>query len=341
MRVTFAEHIESGAGHLSLALLGATQRGHLLDLCRQFPFDISSDFGFESRLSTPEAACDFFLLIRKSTEGARLIAGESAVSTLSESLQAQPVWQRLAVLIGRWNDPGSSLHRLIHSFWLEFDYGLDGYNPVPNLFFQLEEDPTGSGGFWRLKTTLDRVYRILFGQVFPRDLAAAVRRCVEALPPDAILFQTGLMIPRPDEAVRLVISRLKPHDLPGFLKAAGWPGEPPVPSDTYLSQFLYAFFDLTIGKEILPSLGTELLFRFGQQPQWDPAWNQVLGMLESDGLLLNEKRDALVGFCGKKSITRIFPTTYYNGINHLKIVTGPGKQPSWKGYFGTMIHRPD
>lgn len=343
MKLTFSEHLRFIGEKLSPDLLGVAERAELLAQCSQYPYNIATDFGFESRLGEPTAVCDFFLLIRKISEGATAISGENQIASLSDHLKNHPFWLRLSVLFREWNHPESFLHHHIHAFWLEFDFRNGKYNELPNIFFQVREDLSEEEcGRWNVQTekALEEIYQLLFGIHFPMKLTNIMRQCVEALPPGAILYQTGFMVPRKTEAIRLVLSRISPVELPGFLIRAGWQGDFDKLHKIlvkYGIRFSYALFDLDIGETLMPGIGIELFFQNNKQPQWEPGWNKVFDQLGSDRLLLKEKRSGLLDFCGKICKTGMIPATYYNGINHLKIVLKPDHDPECKGYFGTMI----
>lgn len=343
MKLTFAEHTSYITSGMDYSMMGEQPRKALEYLCSLFPYGVATEFGFESRLNSHNATCDFFLLIHKSSQGSAMIAGDHPVSNISRQLSDLPFWKMLRLLFREWNNSDSLLHRHIQTIWLEFDYQDNAFNLVPNLFFQVcEEENPHQNKKWdhTMERTLDQIYQILFGTGFPSDIADSMRRCVKALPPGAILFQTGFMVPRKDEAVRLVLSRLKYPDLARYLEQIGWTGDLSGLyriHSRYLSKFLYSFYDLDIGKNILPRFGTELFFMYGKQPQWESAWHDVFDLLQSDRFLTKKKREGLLNWCGKRTLRGLLPVTYYNGINHLKLVTYNGDPPECKGYFGTMI----
>src|SRR3546814_17383943 len=56
--------------------------------------------------------------------------------------------------------------------------------------------------------------------------ADALRAVVDALPPEARLFQLGAMGSRDNAVVRLCANRMTADEIVGWLEAIGWPGEP-------------------------------------------------------------------------------------------------------------------
>jgi len=314
----------------------------LKELCSLFPFDQTRDFGFESRLGEPAAVCDFSFLIGKGTEGAKIFAGKNPLSDLHDSLLADSFWQRIMNLFIAWNTQGNLLAGSLRSIWLEFDYDRISYNRCPNIFFGIIVDQeTGRiAQSEAILSVLDEIYGILFGIPFPNEMAGNLKTAVHALPEHAGLYQTGLMIPRHKEAVRLVLTQINAGRLESYLRDIGWPGDfqkARFLTDRYAGLFDSFACNINIGKEILPYLALEMMFKNLGQPRFNPKWEAALDVLESDKLVTREKREALLSFCGKTKCTFPYPLNYLRGLNHLKIVYKENAPIECKGYFGTMM----
>jgi len=345
MKLSFSDHFSVIRNHISPDLLNTRWAGKIMELCTQFPFDTSTDFGFESRLGNPEAKCDFFLQINKDSEGALMIAGKSNTAGLSPELLADPFWQRISALFAAWTDPTSYLYRKIEMIWLEFDHEENSFNKIPSIFFRIDEDEnTHTPNQWSaMLQVLDEIYQILFGIKYPADIADCLKLCVEALPANTRIYQTGFMIPRKTEALRLILTEMNTGDLLDYLARIHWPGEPEVIAnllERYASKFDYTVFNFHIGKTVLPFLGIEPYFRGMKQPQWEPRWSDFFDLLENDKLLLAPKRQGLIRFCVKINASFPYPKLYLSGINHLKMVYRRGMSHECKAYFGTMMRQP-
>jgi len=322
--------------------MGVDCMNALKELCALFPFDQTRDFGFESRLGEPAAACDFSFLIEKGSEGAKILAGKNLLSDLHESLLADSLWQRIRNLFLAWNTQGNLLDGSLRSIWLEFDYDGISYNRRPNIFFGIIADDK-AGRKAQVESTiriLDEIYHILFDIPFPDELSANLGMSVFALPEHAGLYQTGLMIPRHKEVVRLVLTQINAGRLESYLRDIGWPGDfqkVRFLTDRYSGLFDSFACNINIGKEILPYLALEMMFKNLGQPRFNPKWEAALDVLESDKLVTLKKREALLRFCGKTKCEFPYPANYLRGINHLKIVYKENAPIECKGYFGTMI----
>ena len=342
MKLSFLDHFDSIASALQPQLLSEKCAVSLNELCSFFPFDITSEFGFESRLGKNEAFCDFFLKIKKNTPGSEILAGKSTFSSLSPLLLRESIWQKIVKIFDIWTTAGSSLALLVEEFWLEFDYQDSSYNITPNIFFGIIENKEDSRGMqWESGLrVLDEIYDILFDIPFPPALAKNLRSCITALPDNAGLKHIGFMIPRQTEAVRLILVNLETNRLEQYLKEIRWPGnyqEVRQMVDGYSAIFNYFVFNINIGESVDPYLGIEMYFPKLLQPQFNNRWNVAFDFLESEKLLAHEKRVALTGFCSVRKVSGIFPVSYYNGISHLKVVYRQNSQAECKAYFGTFI----
>ena len=341
--LTFTDHISAIEGSFSPFVLSREALRDVKQLCVMFPFQFSANFGFETRLGDPAAHCDFFLQINneKDFTGSDWIMKNRF--TTHKQLCKYPVWEKLYAMFREWEQPGTPLNEAIAQYWLEFDYHQPAFNPVPNLFFQLninQEEHMHHDRANRLLDALNKIYRLLFDMEFPEPLASTLVSAVAGLPPATRVYQVGFMIPRKTEAIRLILTLMRPDEILAYLKKVGWPGEIPVVEEMmnrYASLFDYFVINLYVGQSVLPLLGIELYFRKIAQPAWEPRWHEAFRLLEEDGLVLPEKTKGLLSFCGKKSSTIFYPVHYYNGINHLKLVYKKGFTLECKAYFGTMI----
>ncbi len=342
MQYTFKDHFKTIAPVLSTALLGPVHIQAVEDLCSLFPFDAAAVFGFETRLGNPEATCDFFLQIRKDREGPGILAGESEFARLSPVLLNNPFWHKISRLFAEWFDVSSLLNERLELFWLEFDCLESSFNPIPNIFFKITRINEPRNAQWEsMLEVLNEIYRILFGIKFPAGLGESLKRCIEALPPFANIYQVGFMIPRKTEAVRLILTGFREHSIFEYLKDIRWPGEIDYIHkmvDRYAVKFDHTAFNLHIGETVLPLFGTEMYLRDMSQPLWDPRWNEIFDFLGAENLILPAKRKGLGSYSSKKTVSHLFPVNYISGINHLKMVYKPGLSLECKGYFGTMIN---
>ncbi|MBN1198520.1 MAG: hypothetical protein JXA23_04140 [Bacteroidales bacterium] len=341
LKQTFLSHFEAVEQRLDSSLISPQGIITLKKLCHFFPFDTTSGFGFETRLGDPAPSCDFFLKVTKDSHGVSMLAGENTVAGLSEGIFETPFWLNIAQLFKAWGGGSDLLSKKLDLLWLEFDCTENDCQTIPNIFFKIAGEGDSREKQWQnMLQVLGEIYRILFGIGFPDHLARSLKYCVEALPDGAGLYQTGFMVPRKTEAIRLIITGIREKDLIGYLTKIGWPGEQQVIETMigrYAPLFDYTVLNIHIGEVVLPFAGMEMYLRRMRQPQWEPRWKDIFNTLVSDNLALEKKCEGLIRFCGKNTKTILYPVQYINGINHLKFVYKPGQPTECKAYFGTVI----
>ncbi|MEI6457200.1 MAG: hypothetical protein WCO93_12995, partial [bacterium] len=128
MKQSLIDHFDIISTRISPTLLGPGAVRSVKKLCSLFPYDITGDFGFESRLGDPLPACDLSMQIRNGSEGGNILAGKSHVSSLSPTLLREPLWQKMGALFTAWSVPGGILAEKVDSFWLEFDHTDNSFN---------------------------------------------------------------------------------------------------------------------------------------------------------------------------------------------------------------------
>ena len=341
---TFRRHIEAVEPGLTADLIAPQGLEALKRFSGLLPFDTATSFGFETRLGDRAAICDFFLLITAGGHGRAMLAGKSTVAGLSPAISGDPFWGKLSDLFRAWTGHSPLLSEKLELLWLEFDSTGEGYNTTPNIFIRIREgDQTDAFSRWKvMQRVLDEIYRILFGISFPDVLGHTLRQCFDALPAQAGLYQVGFMVPRSTEAIRLVLTNLRDQGLYDYLRDIGWSGDRNAVAEMtgrYAVKFDYTVCNIHIGRNVLPCFGLEMYLKEMKQPGWEPRWSEIISLLVSDGLALERKCTGLVGYCGKRTIHRLYPMKYISGINHLKLVYRKGSPLECKAYFGTMMRK--
>ena len=335
----FLHHFSVIEDSIAKTLLSACHIKAVNELFSLFPLGITADFGFETRLANPEATCDLFFMIKKEQEGVAILAGNSHVAGLSPILLNHPFWKKLSALFKAWTDPDSILFSKLEVIWFEFDYQVTSHNLIPNLFFSIKkEDKDSALAEWdSIHRVLDEIYRLLFGIIFPEELAGTLKQSILSLPDEARICMVGFTVPRKTEAVRVLVSGLKKDSLSDYLQSVEWHGDQDAVLkliSRYKRKFDYEVYNSHIGAVVLPILGIEMYYKELRQPTWEPRWKEAFDLLEQDELLISPKRLGLTGFVGRKIVSGLFGLRYLTGINHLKLVYSKGLPIECKGYFG-------
>src|SRR5262249_16981666 len=155
-------------------------------------------FGFECRLASTEPTADFLACI--AADG---MQREAWARSLVKDASQSEVARRHASFVEDWADPGSPLYSNVGNLWVEFDLAApDAAGSKPNLFLGSDKLGAAQAESEGHRWLVDAVARLTGMALSPRR-RETLARCLAALPPDGRLFQTGMMLARPDPVLRL------------------------------------------------------------------------------------------------------------------------------------------
>jgi hypothetical protein len=352
---TLADVFAVCEAHLAPALLDPEGRRAVRHVAAAVPAVLSTFWGLEIRLGERQARADILWEVRRDTPGAALLAGQGtepeATAALDALVAASPVWRSLRRFASRWqNDTDPA--RAIGNIWLEADTAtaetgaaLEAQLHRPCLFWGA--DPNVADSSKELLSALPGLARDTFGLELD---AARIAGPIRALPPDADIFQTGVMGGRSGTVVRLCVRNIVAPDAARWLAAIGWPGHVPAVADL-LGDFAPLLASVALDVDVTPDgIGPKLGLEFYRPFETvDPGqWQPVFEKLAAFGLALPDKLAGLSGFAGRQRFdqrdailgrsARIgFPVIARN-IHHLKLVVIGAVPVEAKAYLG--IYRP-
>jgi hypothetical protein len=312
---------------------------NIRQLAQSLPDFAVDFFGFECRLGEETYSADCALNL--TPDGARMLAGRHPVAPPRE-LQNGP-WERLRNFYQVWGDTRQQSYEDARATWLEFDTSTNGAGiAAPNLLFGYCPQEAKRPREW----VVDTVIPLLLGGSISPEFRRNIARCLEACPPETEDFQIGVMFSRNIQAARLCVFDLPEDGVFSYLDEVGWKGDRDQLAD-YLDAFRpYSDFvglHLDIGETIYPHIGIEPNFVascWARQPHMEPRWQGLFEQLSTHGLLIPEKRDALLSWTGHQSISLgDEQVLLLRGLSHVKVVVRPGAQAVGKAYFG-IAHRP-
>ena len=289
---------------------------------------------FECPLGQVGGEIDFSMCVDGAID---TLAGRNAFAKLNKTIVTSPPWRRFRAFCEGWTD--SAFLRQIRNVWLEFDRSRHSV-PVarPSVFFGVhrirDRQKLGEAGL-----------RLLVGGPLPAELTNALSYCFGALPPNARVFQVGVMFSRKDTPIRLCIIGITQDQLLDYLSSIGWPGslqdvESVLRSLPQNIRILAVDYDLdsSVG-HVGPRLGIECYM--GREyslvnvyPDWELFLEQLVGL----GLCLPDERDALLAWPGYELRRIILPSIFYRGVNHVKVVWEPPGFVYAKAYL-VFLHR--
>lgn len=309
------------------------------EVARSLPDFAVDFFGFECRLGVETYSADCALNL--TPDGARMLAGRHPVSPPPE-LQNGP-WERLRNFYQVWGDTREQPYEDARATWLEFDTSLNGTGvSAPNLLFAYWPEEAKRPPEW----VVDTVIPLLLGGSISPQFQQNIARCLAVRPPETKDFQIGVMFSRNIQAARLCVFDLPEGEVFSYLDEVGWKGDHSELAD-YLAAFRpYSDFvglHLDIGEKVYPHLGIEPNFVascWARQPHMEPRWAGLFEQLSKLGLLVPEKRDALLAWTGHQSLSLgDEQALLLRGLSHVKVVVRPGAAAVAKAYFG-IAHRP-
>ena len=311
----------------------------------------SSNFGFECRLGTAASEADFLVAVIPTDGSLGAWAGANPLAVALDAQPATPGWQKARDFFADWQR-GFEEMKPINEAWLEFDTADGkGSGPLePSFFFGFDPDQ---------KTNHPELTLALLERLVEGGLSAERRQELlayfSALPPQAVIFQVGVMLSRPSSEIRFCLRHMSPQEVLAYLDYFGWPGslEELEKLMTELMARVDAPLNLDIslqGGGIAPGIGLEI-------GRWDSRGGRAratafMSYLISEKICLEEKARAIlhwVGFSSEQTEGDRWPalltkaaramgpgvvSTFGRTLNHFKISYQKGQPVSAKAYLG-------
>jgi len=330
---------------------------HIDTVAQKLPSAITPFWGFECPLGTEAASADFLICATAQDGGRQILAGDRDAMALPDSLQSYPIWQQIKKFSREWSTETSLLYSHVHNVWLEFDVSSLS-NPVssPSCFFAPQPIHATASAVeaiahpheWITQTAL----KLLLNRKISEPVQHQLFKCLDALPPDAYVFQIGVMLSRDTDAIRICIRNISPELVLDYLTQLSWSGSPEE-LRSVLSQFSGYVdridLDLDVGETIAPKLGLECYL--DQQPLVEPRWSAFLDQLVAEDLCVLSKRDHLLAYPGhirrsrhpelwSSQLTQFsellgskYEIVFLKGLHHIKIAYQPNAPLTAKAYL--------
>lgn len=330
----YAETLERYIQFLPSALDGVLRDPRnvqrVLSTARIVPATAIEYFGFEWVLGARSSAVDLALSL--SDDGHSWLQGRAQwpqVRRICRRALAEPAFDRRNV-------------------WLEWDLARAHASREPSLYVTLDDFHTACAS---AKAALDAL---------AGPARAQVRRCMDASPKSASRMHLGFMLQRPHPAVRLSILPMAAVEAREFLRSIGRPREACAVFEL-LAPFTIACdafsmqLDCTEGRVRLA--GCELVFHGTppeRQPECEPRWSALLGMLVTRGLAARHEAEFLLSWPSQRQFEapliekimvsanvesrgRLLDGMLQTGLQHVKLATRDGVRVLAKAYFGAAF----
>jgi hypothetical protein len=351
------DYIKLVRPHTSPSLISERAWDKINNVAKFLPNDITSFFGFECPLGIAAAQSDLLICVENTAGTGREILADK--DRLPLALLSDLIWQQVTHFGREWQDETSILYQKIYNVWLEFDLDSEELNlPVPSCFFGSQPIYAATSPYANLVPSAyswitESALKLLLAENLPERVEAKLFQCLDSLPPEAYVFQTGLMLARNiKNAVRVCIRNITPDQISAYLHQIGWPG-----SLEILKKFIGEIADLVeridldidISDRVLPKIGFECYL--SKQPKLEPRWQIFLDYLEKNNLCLPQKRAGLLaytGFLRERAAPNDWPsylsrksdslgnnaeTVFFRKIHHIKIVYQDDRPQLAKAYL--------
>ena len=342
-RLSFGGLLEGLKGLFPPALLGGDGLDRLLAVAERLPLCvIDQPFGFEFALGSEAADADFCVISAPGSSLAGHYVREGAAAP-----SGSPAAALGACLARSARDPASFLAGRDGSIILEYDVPAHRRKepPPPGIFFvprgasvdaarKLLDDPAAAvAALWAAAALCA-----------DRAELQQVERVYEVLSDAGLVAQAGVLPGRPRRAVRLVVHRIDPSELPGLLDRLRWPGS----ADTVRSVTV-ATGDLTAPGAVLSldvsargisrRLGLELFRPVPQSPIDRAGWRPMIERLTDRGWCVPAKAEGLRAWPrAERVLGRHGAYRIYQYINHVKAVVEHGRVAA-KAYVAMVVRR--
>ena len=334
MNASMADYLRVVTPYLHPELASAEAMSHIQKLAQTLP--------------TFSKAMLEFRLGEGHSQGDLSVFSPCCIPNLPKTFLTHSSWQTLQDFCREWVEPTSFLHQCVEYIGLEFD--LDeppSQMQIPCIFVSWHRDTIIDA------QTLIEIVRRLSNKAISEKLKLKLRLCVDALPDSANIAFLGVMLSRPNQAVRVIVSGIPLPQFSDYLLQIGWsePTNQLSNLESTLSDFADEFrlLSFDVGDTIYPRIGLEFLSE--KQPKDESQWQLFLNHLVKTGLCTPAKQEALLAWPGasqKADQLELWPpnlaggdfllgskalSVFWRKINHIKIVYQPGNALEAKAYL--------
>ncbi|MCJ7698420.1 MAG: hypothetical protein MUO73_08855 [Thermoplasmata archaeon] len=358
--LTAVQYLSSVESNIPDELISAQNFTEMKKLASHFTRGITSFFGFESRLNSPDARADYLFAVSARKGEREALLDLITSGKLPETFLNQPEWQRVGNFVTEWAKPKSILNNKVFGIWFEFDtVNSPSEAPVPCVFMHTVPLHIDNSEDVQKCTWLTRIaLPLLTGQPLSQTVEQHVLEAIQRLPEGVSVFQVGTMLSRTTAGVRLVFNRMQPVQIMPYLKTLGWSDNNDRLSslleelEHYVTRII---LHINIGeKGVDPKIGLECSF-YPDLYNLETKWPVFLNYLVKKGLCLPEKKAALLHFSGVEqqdmnhdfdlksyiTVMRIpdnnFSSALVRYISHIKLVYKPNHPTEAKVYSGVRL----
>ena len=326
---------------------------HLASL---FPSNITSFFGFETRLHNNNGKVDYLFAISKKNNEREELLRLFEENKLPPKFMENVKWRQIERFVRSWSDKNSILYNNVLGVWFEFDTASDLSDvPVPGLFIQIrpiqKDKSKGDDDFSWITDTLIPAST---GKFMSNGNKQKMLQSIKNLPDGAVLLFVAAMIQRNSSVIRTTI-KMKPEQIVPYLKSLGWKDKEDgllKLLDSVKEYSTRIILHMSIGEEINPKIGLECSFSPDTYHK-ENRWGEFFDYLIQQGACLPQKKHMLLSPNGinkedsSKDFNSYAPVVQLDSTNsskalvrylsHIKIQYTPSEPIIAKAYPGVRL----
>ncbi|RLF57742.1 MAG: hypothetical protein DRN27_07170 [Thermoplasmata archaeon] len=351
----YLTHIESSIPN---DLISPKNYSRICNLASIFNNNITSFFGFETRLNKMDGCVDYLLAISSKKGEREALLDLLKRQQLPTRFLQKPEWGQIQSFVEDWSNEGSILNKNVLGIWLEFDTAYSSSESlIPGLFVQIKpiskeksKDPMNYS--W----ITEQLFPALTGKRLDCKNEEMINKSIKQLPNSSFLLFVAAMISRESSIIRTTI-KMNSNQIIPYLESLGWKDENNG-LDSLLEQVskhsTRIILHMDIGKEINPKIGIECSFS-PDLYHFEKRWDGFFDYLIKEGACLPEKKEQLISFMrvdqedntNKFSLDSYLPAVKFNDNNfsgtivkylsHIKIQYKPNGSIFAKAYPGVRL----
>ena len=352
----YLKYIES---FIPKKIISQKNYNEIKNLAQHLKGNLTSFFGFESRLTSTNARSDYLIAVSSKKGEREELLKLIKNGDLPDQFFEKQEWKNVGFFTEKWTDPDSILYNNILGLWLEFDTA-DNYAeiPVPSIFLQtiplrLDEEKDFDNVKWVTRNAIPT----LTGQKVSEKLEQKFFDALKKLPNGSSVFHVASMLSRETEGMRIVIKRIRSEDVVPYLESLGWTDQ-----NNGLNELIEEIkkysncirLHININDSIDQKIGLEC-FISPDHYHKGQGWMEFFDHLVEKGICLPNIKKAVLDFPGiiqEDPINEFDFETYQPSvklpdnnfskaivryISHIKINYQPGHQIKAKAYTGVRL----
>ena len=319
-----------------------------------FPKGLTSFLILESELDNQNANSDFCFAISSKNREREILLDFLNKEKSKDIFLNKDEWLQIKNFTNNWANPNSILYENIKGMWFEFDIVTQNSNIViPSIFIHTKPIYSESNFNWLLNPALS----ILNGIQLSNRINKQLKKCIQNIPKEASILQTGIMFSRNLNEFRIVLNGIKPNKIIPYLKKIGYnhdTNELKILIQEVNSYVNRIVLHISIGYNVNSKIGIECSFLPDLYNQ-EKRWGKFLQYLNEKKLCIPDKCSAVLSFPGitNNNIDKNFnpnnlkPRVIVNNknsstklvryISHIKIQFQPGFPLKTKIYSGIRL----